>query len=218
MAQEPYSETAVPGGRWVTLNTIGSFNTGPGNDHLQANYDIPSVLGGGQGNDRLEGSYLGDTIMGGQGNDVVQAFRGDDIVYGGKGSDIIDGDEGNDLLFGAAGKDQLAGDDGSDTLVGGAGDDIIEGGEGADYFGFDALTGLDSIRDFDGSEGDRLSLRAGSVARIDETQLRTEGMVHIYMKDGSMIQVIMPDLVDLVGSELEPLVKYWDASYILYYG
>ncbi len=66
---------------------------------------------------------------------------------------------GNDTLSGGAGDDLMFGQEGNDMLSGGAGDDVIYGGSGADTFLFEAITeGLDTIKDFDATEGDALDL------------------------------------------------------------
>ncbi len=68
---------------------------------------------------------------------------GDDVLNGGEGDDIIFGQEGNDLI------------------TGGLGDDILYGGSGADTFIFNAINeGVDTIKDFDVSEGDLIDLSA----------------------------------------------------------
>ena len=59
------------------------------------------------------------------------------------------------------GIDQLFGGVGDDLLKGGPGDDILAGGLGADRFAFtDANDGIDTITDFDQSEGDLIDLSA----------------------------------------------------------
>jgi T1SS-143 domain-containing protein len=66
---------------------------------------------------------------------------------------------GDDVLDGGAGDDVIFGQEGNDTITGGAGNDTIYGGSGADVFLFNAITdGLDTVMDFDQSEGDALDL------------------------------------------------------------
>ena len=66
------------------------------------------------------------------------------------GDDVIAGGAGNDIIFGQEGHDQI---------TGGAGNDLLYGGSGSDTFFYNAATdGLDTIKDFDVSEGDVLDL------------------------------------------------------------
>ena len=66
------------------------------------------------------------------------------------GDDVIAGGAGNDIIFGQEGHDQI---------TGGAGNDLLYGGSGSDTFFYNAVTdGLDTIKDFDVSEGDVLDL------------------------------------------------------------
>ncbi len=68
---------------------------------------------------------------------------GDDVIDGGAGADIIFGQEGNDII------------------AGGAGTDILYGGTGADIFLFKTYSeGVDTIKDFDATEGDVVDLSA----------------------------------------------------------
>ena len=66
---------------------------------------------------------------------------------------------GNDILNGGSGDDIIAGQDGNDIIIGGLGDDILYGGSGADLFLYLSLQdGVDTIKDFDISEGDVIDL------------------------------------------------------------
>lgn len=101
---------------------------------------------GGDGDDRLTGNGLGNSLYG---------MRGDDLLWGMTGADRLDGHRGNDLLDGGADNDLLLGGQGLDRLVGGAGDDTLTGGVGGDRFRFvtgaafaPAALGIDLITDF----------------------------------------------------------------------
>jgi len=85
---------------------------------------------GGDGNDTLNGSATGATLLliGGAGNDVLTGGRGNDTLDGGDGNDILSGGKGLDVLNGGAGNDTL--DDG----VTDGKQDILIGGSGADTF------------------------------------------------------------------------------------
>nr|WP_269375767.1 cadherin-like domain-containing protein [Vibrio sinaloensis] len=82
-------------------------------------------------------------------------------LTGGSGNDFLEGGSGHDVLIGGAGDDQLDGGDGNDTLYGGLGSDILVGGTGMDTFVWDHIDdgSVDTIKDFDVSEGDRIDLR-----------------------------------------------------------
>jgi Ca2+-binding RTX toxin-like protein len=101
------------------------------------------MIDGGNGDDRLYGSYGVDTLIGGAGNDTLYGYNGDDIMTGGDGSDYLYG--GND----------------NDTLYGGNGIDMLYGQAGADIFVFEAdsaFTNSDNIQDFNLLEGDTLDI------------------------------------------------------------
>jgi len=99
------------------------------------------ILNGGEQDDRLIGTALGDVIIGGTGSDRLYGVNGDDSLvggagadrlYGGRGSDDLSGGVGNDKLKGGRGNDRLVGDEGDDKLFGGKGDDAIFGSSGDD--------------------------------------------------------------------------------------
>jgi Ca2+-binding RTX toxin-like protein len=85
-----------------------------------------------------------------------------------KGNDTITGSLYNDKLRGYDGNDHIYGRLGNDFLYGGLGRDILSGGDGADRFVFkktaDSWRGpdektIDTILDFDRTEGDKLDFR-----------------------------------------------------------
>ena len=119
---------------------------------------VANVIVGGAGS---------DTIDGGGGNDTVSYLSSDfgvtvdltQILQGGVGhaagdeltniENVIGSDLGDDIT-GNAGNNVLEGRGGHDTLVGGDGNDTMSGGSGADtYAWFDAISGKDTITDFD---------------------------------------------------------------------
>lgn len=89
----------------------------------------------------------------------------DNDLRGGEGNDTIYGLGGNDRLHGRGGDDKLYGGDGNDILVGGTGADTMSGGAGADIFDYHSLAdstasgGIDTIVDFNPTEGDQIELR-----------------------------------------------------------
>ncbi|EEX94584.1 hypothetical protein VIOR3934_07879 [Vibrio orientalis CIP 102891 = ATCC 33934] len=82
-------------------------------------------------------------------------------LTGGSGNDLLVGGDGNDTLIGGAGDDYLEGGDGDDVLYGGLGSDILVGGTGMDTFVWNEIDdgSLDTIKDFNVSEGDKIDLR-----------------------------------------------------------
>jgi Ca2+-binding RTX toxin-like protein len=72
------------------------------------------------------------------------------------GDDRIDGGDGNDVLDGGTGDDILVGGLGQDTLLGGAGKDTFEFNSVNES---PAVTGYDTISDFNPLEGDTINLK-----------------------------------------------------------
>lgn len=108
------------------------------------------------------GDSGGGTGGGGTGGRIVTGTSGNDRLVGAGKDDTLVGRAGNDHLEGKGGADLLQGGGGKDTLVGGVGEDTLEGGAGADTFlfrsGTGAASGIDEIRDFSRSEGDKIHL------------------------------------------------------------
>ncbi|MEH2262788.1 choice-of-anchor D domain-containing protein [Nostoc sp.] len=80
-------------------------------------------------------------------------------------NDVINGQGGNDTINGSGGDDLLRGGAGNDLLIGGQGNDTLVGGIGADSFLYDinaafnsAAVGIDTIADFNHSQGDKIIL------------------------------------------------------------
>ena len=98
-------------------------------------------------------------------NNITGFYTSNDVINGQGGNDTIDGSGGDDLLRGGTGDDLLIGGQGNDTLVGGQGNDLLVGGIGADSFLYDtntafttATVGIDTISDFNPSQGDKIVL------------------------------------------------------------
>ncbi|GBF78759.1 DUF11 domain-containing protein [Aphanothece sacrum] len=88
-------------------------------------------------------------------------MAGDEIIFGTSGSDNLDGGSGNDIIDGLEGNDVLDGGEDNDILRGGSGNDTLTGGTGSDSFAFGSPTeGVDTIEDFESSEGDRIVVSA----------------------------------------------------------
>jgi Ca2+-binding RTX toxin-like protein len=123
--------------RTAIATTVGG---GAGNDQIQGG-SATNRLDGGPGDDSLYGGKAADYLVGGAGKNHIVGDAGDDTLVGGTGHDYLSGGAGNDELLGAAGPDQIHGDAGNDVvdggtnadhLYGGSGDDILDGGTGRD--------------------------------------------------------------------------------------
>lgn len=113
------------------------------------------------GDDLLIGGNGHDSLYGGTGNDILRGGSGNDLLVGGAGNDLLKGGAGNDILRGGNGDDVLRGGDGDDRLIGGRGSDILDGGSGTDTFVFRTNhigTGVDTIKDFSLSQGDKIDI------------------------------------------------------------
>ncbi|MCC3417073.1 MULTISPECIES: calcium-binding protein [unclassified Microcoleus] len=123
-----------------------------------------NFLKGEDGDDLINGRGGRDIILGGNGIDTLLGDAGNDDIQGMKGNDILYGNDDNDQLFGGGGNDILNGGNGNDVLAGGgdidlAGNNILWGGAGADGFRFYfAPTGIDTIKDFQKSEVDKIEI------------------------------------------------------------
>ncbi|MBD2535526.1 calcium-binding protein [Nostoc flagelliforme FACHB-838] len=101
-------------------------------------------------------------------NNITGFNNSNDVINGQGGNDKIDGLSGNDLLRGGAG---------DDTLIGGAGNDILVGGAGADKFLYNtnanfalSTVGVDTISDFNSSQGDKIILDKTTFNAITSTK------------------------------------------------
>jgi Ca2+-binding RTX toxin-like protein len=80
-------------------------------------------LHGYDGNDKVYGGRLIDSLWGDKGDDELWGYGGNDFIYGGVGSDVLNGGGGDDKLVGYTGSDKLIGGPGNDTMYGGSGKD-----------------------------------------------------------------------------------------------
>ncbi len=129
-----------------------------GDDVLYGNVGN-DVLFGDQGNDYLYGGRNPDQASGGIGNDAVYGNINNDTLYGGADADTLYGGQDEDLLFGEAGNDALFGNRGNDTLI---------GGDGADIFVARAGGGVDTVVDFNISQGDRLDVLTSQIISVSD--------------------------------------------------
>jgi Ca2+-binding RTX toxin-like protein len=162
---------SVSRSRTMGASTTVGFAT---SDQRVLDIPVAATVDGGDGNDTIYASNLGDNIFGGAGNDTLYGGRLDDWLLGGDGDDVLDagtvdpnalggdgnylvGGAGNDILRGREGSDWLEGGDGVDVLTGGAGDDVLaggatdgdslKGGAGGDYYLFRLGDGKDVVED-----------------------------------------------------------------------
>ncbi|MGN6133949.1 MAG: hypothetical protein ACTHOU_05575, partial [Aureliella sp.] len=72
-----------------------------GNDQVQVagNITTPTILDGGDGDDKLNGGAGNNIIIGGDGADELLGGSGRDLLIGGVGSDNLTGNSGEDLLI-----------------------------------------------------------------------------------------------------------------------
>jgi Ca2+-binding RTX toxin-like protein len=141
----------------LSTDTI-TENLNEGIDTIQSS--ISFTLG-----DNVENLILtGTNAINGKGNALNNAITGgtaNNSLKGGDGNDTLIGGDGNDTLIGGFGTDSLNGGAGNDILVGGFGKDTLIGGDGADSFALcSPSTGIDSIADFSGQQGDKLIVSA----------------------------------------------------------
>jgi hypothetical protein len=135
-----------------------------GNWGRLASVSLPAPLGkcearltGTEGNDRIAGSSLAETIRGRGGNDRLRGGPGDDCMGGNGGKDRVKGGGGDDRVKGQAGDDRLRGGGGSDRISGNRDDDRVAGGGGGD-----TLRGGDGRDRISGGGGDdTINVRGG---------------------------------------------------------
>ncbi len=93
------------------------------------------ILDGGDGNDRILGSVLSDTLRGGDGNDTIWGNL-DSLNRFTQAGDTFEGGAGDDALIGGTGDDVMMGGGGNDRFSSNLGDDLLIGGEGEDSYNF----------------------------------------------------------------------------------
>ena len=160
------------------------------------------AITGSKGPDVLRGSSGVDFISGHEGNDILQGGDGDDTLNGdcvdpagsaSEPSDCVDG--GNDLLLGyecfgpnadcsvvinkGAEVDTLFGGPLSDCLDGGRGNDFLKGGDDADYFVLFGDPDIDTMEDYDKTEGDTIVNLTGNTAIVQWNGKRNAGICQI---------------------------------------
>jgi len=124
-----------------TLSAGVRASFGGDGDDVLVGTDMGELMNGGAGDDRIASGAGADQVNGGTGDDFVIAGPGADIVAAGSGNDTVAagygddriwGMDGDDALLGEAGDDFIAGQIGDDRLMGGAGIDVLFGNDGDD--------------------------------------------------------------------------------------
>jgi Ca2+-binding RTX toxin-like protein len=158
----------LPGEGINTVATTISYTLAANVENLTL---TDSAVINGMGNDLnncILGNAAGNVLNANGGNDQVNGRGGNDIINGRMGNDVLLGDVGNDspsfffnndILYGNEGNDYLTGGNHNDLLRGGLGNDTLVGGLGADQFVFySQLEGIDVIKDFNRTEGDKMEI------------------------------------------------------------
>ena len=101
---------------------------------------------------------LPELIYGTSRNETLNASGDAARIFGFDGKDRLNGSSADDELVGGAGKDTLRGDNGRDRLDGGRDSDIVYGGKGADLFVVSHDDALDTFKDFNFGQGDRIRI------------------------------------------------------------
>ena len=155
------STDALGGNDFVVLSNTQNvglpFTGGDGQDTIGGS-NVGDIIKGGRGDDTLEGNSGNDRLEGEGDNDLLRGGAGEDTLFGGGGRDELFGGSQNDKLFGNSGMDMLFGDEGHDILRGQGDDDQLFGGQGNDSLNGGA--GNDVIRG--GTNNDRLNGGVGN--------------------------------------------------------
>ncbi|MCA9248679.1 MAG: choice-of-anchor D domain-containing protein, partial [Planctomycetales bacterium] len=179
---------------------------GGGDDFIDGGLG-PDVLRGDRGDDRIIDLMGGNTVDGDGGDDFIQTGgsrdvidggRGDDVILAGRGDDVIIGGFGNDILVGEGGDDEILGRDGNDILIGGTGVDRLIGARGKDLL-------IGGSTDHDSDEAALRAILAewtgsGSLATRISNLRNGGGLNGGFVLDGSTIHAD-GDIDDLRGGD-----------------
>ena len=203
------SDVTVEGGGIVDT----SISTGSGDDTVigtaqgqglrAAQGFVDSDVNTGLGNDQVLGGAQGSSFLMGLGNDAVTLEASESsILSGGIGNDNlkITGASSASNLDGGIGDDAVQGGSGADVLQGGVGDDVIKGGGGADQFifkGADMLSGTDQLVDFNGAEGDTITLSSSLTGLTKGAAVHFVSAADVVNGTGNLEQAV---IVDTMGN------------------
>lgn len=152
---------------------------GAGDDYLNGRSGIDQMSGN-SGNDKYVVDNAFDVVVENAAEGVDTIVSTIDYTLGanvenltltesavnGTGNDLGNymlGTAGGNVILGKGGDDLINGRGGNDVIVGGAGNDALYGDLGADKFRFDFQSeGIDLIRDFNRSEGDKIQITKSS--------------------------------------------------------
>jgi Ca2+-binding RTX toxin-like protein len=129
------------------------------------------------------------------GNDTIHASNlTHDITY--------DGGEGDDTLIGGSRRD---------ILVGGIGDDTLTGGGNRDRFVISALLGVDTIKDMNPAQGDKIDLTAFGFDGWDDFLLQTQASNIDADDDGQEDDVSLgtEEFLQILDRTIEELEESW---------
>lgn len=181
------------------LNTTDYIYAGVGDDIVYGNGGDDIIYAGVTTpvvNSRLTDN---DWVYAGDGNDRVYGGYGNDVIYGGAGNDRLWGESGHDYLNGGIGNDIIDGGLNNDYLEGGIGNDTLIGGLGADKFVFRRNEGIDIIKDFNWSQGDRIAVNRTSFGATSVSQFRYNA-VSGAVSFGNQIFAIVENKPTSIGS------------------
>jgi hypothetical protein len=93
------------------------IDLGEREDVATVSMDVPTVISGGPGADRLTGGNAGDQLSGDDGGDALVGGAGADLLTGGLGADDLRGGAGDDVVRARDGvRDVVGCGDGADTV------------------------------------------------------------------------------------------------------
>ena len=129
---------------------------------------------------------------------------GGEIILGNKKNNTLYGDDAAETLRALGGKDKIFAGAGADTIEGGVGRDQLWGEAGSDIFKFGNKNGMDDIRDFSLSDGDRIDLSdvkaiTSYADLIDNHFFTYQGDAYIKISNGNDILVVGVDAADLMS-------------------